>query len=149
MNIRKMTIYDYQPVYDLWMACDGVGLNDIDDSRQGIERFLKRNPKTCFVTEEDGKVVGVIMAGHDGRRGFIYHAAVDPAYRRQKIGHNLVNRALEAIRNEGIAKVALVVFNDNDAANKFWEKQGFDMRGDLVYRNKPLMDLKKVKQEAI
>ena len=68
MNIRKMTIYDYQPVYDLWMACDGVGLNDIDDSRQGIERFLKRNPKTCFVTEEDGKVVGVIMAGHDGRR---------------------------------------------------------------------------------
>ena len=145
MNIRKMTIYDYQPVYDLWMACDGVGLNDIDDSRQGIERFLKRNPKTCFVTEEDGKVVGVIMAGHDGRRGFIYHAAVDPAYRRQKIGHNLVNRALEAIRNEGIAKVALVVFNDNDAANKFWEKQGFDMRDDLVYRNKPLMDLKKVK----
>lgn len=145
MNIRKMTIDDYQPVYDLWMACDGVGLNDIDDSRQGIERFLKRNPETCFVTEDDGKVVGVIMAGHDGRRGFIYHAAVDPAYRRQKIGHNLVNRALESIRNEGIAKVALVVFNDNDAANKFWEKQGFDMRDDLVYRNKPLMDLKKVK----
>lgn len=145
MNIRKMTIDDYQQVYDLWMACDGVGLNDIDDSRQGIERFLKRNPETCFVTEEDGKVVGVIMAGHDGRRGFIYHAAVNPAYRRQKIGHNLVNRALEAIRNEGIAKVALVVFNDNDAANKFWEKQGFDMRDDLVYRNKPLMDLKKVK----
>ncbi len=145
MNIRKMTIDDYQQVYDLWMACDGVGLNDIDDSRQGIERFLKRNPETCFVTEEDGKVVGVIMAGHDGRRGFIYHAAVDPAYRRQKIGHNLVNRALEAIRNEGIAKVALVVFNDNDVANKFWEKQGFDMRDDLVYRNKPLMDLKKVK----
>lgn len=145
MNIRKMTIEDYQPVYDLWMACDGVGLNDIDDSRQGIERFLKRNPETCFVTEEDGKVVGVIMAGHDGRRGFIYHAAVNPAYRRQKIGHNLVNRALEAIRNEGIAKVALVVFNDNDAANQFWEKQGFDMRDDLVYRNKPLMDLKKVK----
>ena len=68
MNIRKMTIDDYQSVYDLWMACDGVGLNDIDDSRQGIERFLKRNPETCFVTEEDGKVVGVIMAGHDGRR---------------------------------------------------------------------------------
>ena len=145
MNIRKMTIDDYQQVYDLWMACDGVGLNDIDDSRQGIERFLKRNPETCFVTEEDGKVVGVIMAGHDGRRGFIYHAAVNPVYRRQKIGHNLVNRALEAIRNEGIAKVALVVFNDNDAANQFWEKQGFDMRDDLVYRNKPLMDLKKVK----
>ena len=59
MNIRKMTIDDYQQVYDLWMACDGVGLNDIDDSRQGIERFLKRNPETCFVTEEDGKVVGV------------------------------------------------------------------------------------------
>ena len=144
MNIRKMTIDDYQQVYDLWMACDGVGLNDIDDSRQGIERFLKRNPETCFVTEEDGKVVGVIMAGHDGRRGFIYHAAVDPAYRRQKIGHNLVNRALEAIRNEGIAKVALVVFNDNDVANKFWEKQGFDMRDDLVYRNKALTELKRI-----
>lgn len=145
MNIRKMTISDYQQVYNLWMACDGVGLNDIDDSRQGVERFLDRNTETCFVAEDNGKVVGVIMAGHDGRRGFIYHTAVDLVYRRQKIGQNLVNQALEAIRKEGIVKVALLVFSNNYAANQFWEKQGFNARGDLTYRNKQLMEMNKVK----
>ena len=116
---------DYEKVYSLWMSCKGMGLNDVDDSKEGISRFLKRNPDTCFVAEEKGEILGVILAGHDGRRGFIYHTAVHPAYRRKGYGRELVNLALKALKKEGISKVALLVFRHNEAANAFWEKLGF------------------------
>lgn len=77
MNIRIMTIEDYEKVYTLWLSCEGMGLNNLDDSRDGIERFLNRNPETCFVAENDNRIVGVIIVGNDGRRGYIYHTAVN------------------------------------------------------------------------
>ena len=83
MNIRIMTIHDYEAVYTLWMSCAGMGLNNLDDSREGIDRFLRRNPETCFVAENETGIVGVIIAGNDGRRGYIYHTAVHPEYRTQ------------------------------------------------------------------
>lgn len=110
MNIRKMTITDYDAVYALWLSCKGMGLNNLDDSREGIERFLKRNPETCFISEDDGKIVGVIIAGNDGRRGYIYHTAVARQYRKKGIAKALVNAVLEALRGLGINKTALVVF---------------------------------------
>lgn len=136
-----MEIEDYDGVYRLWMACQGMGLNDLDDSREGIARFLHRNPRTCFVAEEGAALCGAIMAGHDGRRGFIYHTAVHPSYRRQGIGGTLVNAALEALEGEGIHKVALVVFRRNAAGNAFWEEQGFSLREDIAYRNRALCAL--------
>ena len=75
MKIRKMQTYDYKKIYDLWLSCKGMGLNDVDDSELGIARFLKRNPDTCFVAEINGNLIGAIMAGNDGRRGYIYHTA--------------------------------------------------------------------------
>lgn len=84
--IRIMTPDDYDAVHACWMACAGMGLNTIDDSREGIIRYLERNPNTCFVSEQDGTITGAILAGHDGRRGYIYHTAVNPAYRHQGIG---------------------------------------------------------------
>ena len=78
MNIRKMVINDYDEVYALWMSCAGMGLNDLDDSKDGIDKFLKRNPDTCFVAEYNSQIVGVIIVGNDGRRGYIYHTAVNP-----------------------------------------------------------------------
>lgn len=119
--IRIMTPDDYDAVHACWMACTGMGLNTIDDSREGIARYLKRNPNTCFVDEQEGTITGAILAGHDGRRGYIYHTAVNPAYRHQGIGTALVNAVLHALANEGIIKVALVVFSRNDAGNAFWE----------------------------
>lgn len=101
--IRIMTPDDYDAVHACWMACTGMGLNTIDDSREGIARYLKRNPNTCFVSEHDGTITGAILAGHDGRRGYIYHAAVNPAYRHQGIGTALVNAALHALANEAKA----------------------------------------------
>ena len=101
-------------------------------------------PNTCFVDEQEGTITGAILAGHDGRRGYIYHTAVNPAYRHQGIGTALVNAALHALANEGIIKVALVVFSRNDAGNAFWERLGFTARGDLAYRNKALCAITRI-----
>lgn len=123
--IRKMQIADYSDVYNLWLANKGMGLNDVDDSESGIVRFLDRNPDTCFVAERDGRLVGVIMAGNDGRRGFIYHTAVHPDYHRQGIGSALVSAALETLRSVGITKVALVVFERNQRRQRLLGKARF------------------------
>lgn len=144
MIIRKMTIDDYGQVYALWLSCKGMGLNDLDDSQEGIERFLKRNPDTCFVSEDDGKIIGVIIAGNDGRRGYIYHTAVNPAYRGRGIGSALVGRAVSALKDCGINKAALVVFERNEGGNAFWENAGFSVRDDLVYRNKTITEMKRI-----
>ena len=141
MKIRLMTINDYEKVYQLWLSCSGMGLNNLDDSRDGIVRYLCRNPDTCFVAEKSDKIIGAIIAGHDGRRGFIYHTAVDPDYRNQGIATKLVDAAMDALKTNGINKVALVVFDRNDIGNAFWEKAGFTARDDLVYRNKAIAEL--------
>ena len=80
MQMRMMKITDYEQVYHLWLTCSGMGLNNLDDSEEGIERFLHRNPSTCFVAEEGNRIIGAILAGNDGRRGYIYHTAVNPEY---------------------------------------------------------------------
>jgi len=144
MLIRLMKNEDYNCVHALWLSCVGMGLNNLDDSKEGIERFLNRNPDTCFVAEESGKLVGVIIVGNDGRRGYIYHTAVNPSYQNQGIGSKLVNTALLALKKCGIHKVALVVFDKNKAGNMFWEKQGFTVREDLIYRNKSLAEMTRI-----
>ncbi len=140
MNIVTMTIQDYEDVYSLWINTPGMGLNTLDDSKEGIDTYLKRNPTTCFVAREKSKVIGVILSGHDGRRGFIHHTAVAIPERNRGIGQALVEKAIEALRKEGINKVALVVFKRNQIGNTFWEKIGFGKREDLVYRNKVITD---------
>lgn len=141
MNIRMMRISDYDSVYKLWLSCAGMGLNNLDDSREGIERFLKRNPDTCFVAEDEMNIVGVIIAGNDGRRGYIYHTAVNPECRRQGIATALVENAMMALKKCGINKAALVVFERNTSGNNFWERMGFTIRDDLIYRNKAMNEM--------
>lgn len=138
MQIRIMTTEDYERVYELWISMPGVGLNDADDAKTGIARFLARNPASCFVAEEGERLIGTILAGHDGRRGHIYHLAVHPDFRRLGIGRELVQAALDALWAEGITKAMLVVFAANSGGNEFWEAQGFTTRNDLIYRNKSL-----------
>ena len=143
-TIRHMTIADYDGVYDLWISTPGMGLNTTDDSREGIARYLRRNPTTCFVAEEAGRIVGVITAGHDGRRGFIYHTAVRPECRKQGIATQMVEHAMDALEKEGIHKAALVVFERNALGNAFWERIGFEERTDLVYRNRSIHALERI-----
>lgn len=136
MQIRIMNINDYESVYQLWSSTPGIGLNDVDDSREGIELYLKRNPRTCFVAVDSNNIIGVILSGHDGRRAFIHHTAVAVNYRKQGIGKTLVDYATKALATEGIHKAALIVFSNNESGNLFWESQGFSARDDLIYRNK-------------
>ena len=131
--IREMTIDDYEEVYTLWKKIKGFGLRSIDDSREGVDRFLKRNPTSSVVAEEDGKIVGSILCGHDGRRGCFYHVCVDKDYRRRGIGKNMVVFAMEALRREKINKVSLIAFTKNDVGNAFWNTIGCTQRLDLNY----------------
>ena len=145
MRIRPMTVSDYDAVYALWMASPNMGFNDLDDSREGIGRFLGRNPDTCLVaTDEGGALAGVILAGQDGRRGYIYHMAVAQAFRRRGVGTALAERCLDALKAAGIHKVALLVFRCNEAGNAFWEKLGFGLREDVHYRNRELTRLTRI-----
>ena len=139
-NIKSVTIDDYDSIFELWNSTEQTrrALNPIDDSREGIERYLKRNPDTCFAAVADDKIIGVILSGHDGRRGIIHHLCVHPDYRRMGIAGKLVSCAEEALQKEGIQKVFGLVFKDNRMANDFWESQGYTARTNLYYRNKSM-----------
>lgn len=138
--IRIITADDYEEIYSLWKRTPGIGLRTLDDSREGTVRFLNRNPNTSFLYEENKKIAGVILAGHDGRRGYIYHACVEDDCRRRQIGTQLVNKVTGALKAEGIHKAALVVFQYNRTGNAFWMKQGFVKREDLCYYDSSLND---------
>ena len=131
--VRVMTIEDYDQVKELWNSIKGFGIRSMDDSREGVARFLKRNPTTSVVAEEDGKVVGAILCGHDGRRGCLYHVCVHKDYRMRGIGKSMVAFAMEALKKEEINKVSLIAFTKNDIGNAFWNKIGWTEREDLNY----------------
>jgi len=144
MQIRKMLFSDYENVYNLWLNTPGMGLNSVDDSEMGIKKYLLRNPDTCFVAEKDSEIIGVILSGHDGRRGLIYHMAVKVSERERGIGTTLLEYALEALKTEGITKVYIVVFKNNKTGNAFWEKRGFVIPHESLYRAKEIVAIKHI-----
>ena len=131
--VRAMSIADYEEVYDLWMSIQGFGIRSMDDSKEGIRVFLKRNPTTSAVDVEDGRIAGAVLCGHDGRRGCLYHVCVSQKYRRQGIGKKMVAFCLEALRKEQISKVSLNAFVINQVGNSFGQKTGWNNRTDLNY----------------
>ncbi len=140
ITYRVLTAADYDKISELWKNTDGMGLRSLDDSREGIERYLARNPNTSFAAEDGGRIAGCILCGHDGRRGYIYHTCVTPEYRGRGIGKALVAHALSALKSEGINKAALVCFSDNDCGNGFWRSLQWELRRDLNYYNISLND---------
>ena len=137
MEYKVMTESNYDGVYELWTNTPGMGIN----SREGIEKYIKRNPTTSFVALFEGKIVGAILAGHDGRRGFIQHIAVLSEFRKHGGASTLVNKAMNALEEEGIHKVVLLTFKKNALGNNFWDKMGFTVREDVYYRNKNIHEL--------
>ena len=133
MLIREMKIEDYDNVFALWKTIKGFGIRSVDDSREGIERFLKWNPGLSVVAEEDGKVVGAILCGSDGRRGCLYHVCVHRDFRRQGIGKSMVVWCMEKLKELQINKVSLIAFTQNDVGNAFWKEIGWTKREDLNY----------------
>ena len=131
--VRTMTIEDYDEVRALWMSIKGFGIRSVDDSREGVEAFLRRNPLTSVVDIEDGKVVGSILCGHDGRRGCLYHVCVAEDYRMRGIGKEMVVFCMNALKAEHVNKVSLIAFTRNDIGNAFWKQIGWTKREDLNY----------------
>ena len=132
-TIRTMQIEDYDQVYALWMSIHGFSIRSIDDSREGVARFLRRNPDTSVEAVADGKVVGAILCGHDGRRGCLYHVCVREEYRMHGIGRAMVVACMNALKKEEISKVSLIAFTANDVGNAFWKRIGWTKREDLNY----------------
>ena len=142
IQYRIITADDYDEIFEMWNQVEQTkrALNPIDDSREGISRYIARNPNTCFAAVSDGKIIGAILTGHDGRRGLIHHLCVHPDFQRRGIARTLVSKAEDAMKKEGIQKMFGLVFKDNDAANLFWESMGYSLRTNLNYRNKSLND---------
>jgi ribosomal protein S18 acetylase RimI-like enzyme len=130
---REMTIHDYNQSHELWKRTEGMALSEAD-SRDAIAYYLSRNEGMSFVCVDDLNIIGTILCGHDGRRGFIYHVAVDPQYRGKSIGKELVSRSLDKLKSEGITKCHLMVIEENEIGNHFWAKNGWQKRnGILLY----------------
>ncbi|MBO6054849.1 MAG: GNAT family N-acetyltransferase [Oscillospiraceae bacterium] len=132
-TLSVMTIADYPEVRDLWMTIKGFAIRSIDDSFEGVQRFLKRNPTTSVVARKNGELVGSILCGHDGRRGCFYHVCVREDQRRQGIGKAMVVFCMKALAEEKISKVSLIAFSTNDIGNAFWNEIGWVRRLDLNY----------------
>ena len=131
--VRAMTIEDYDEVRALWMSIKGFGIHSVDDSREGVEAFLKRNPGSSVVAVMDGRIVGAILCGHDGRRGCLYHVCVAEDHRMRGIGKEMVVFCMNALKKERINKVSLIAFTKNDIGNAFWKQIGWTRREDLNY----------------
>ncbi|MCL2050807.1 MAG: GNAT family N-acetyltransferase [Lachnospiraceae bacterium] len=131
--IRQMKIEDYNGVYALWKGIKGFSLRSIDDSYDGIKKFLRRNPETCVVHETNGRITGSILCGHDGRRGYFYHVSVAEEARMRGVGKEMVKYCADALRKEGITKISLIAFRHNIIGNAFWEKIGWTKREDLNF----------------
>lgn len=132
-TLRVMQIEDYEKIHDLWMSIHGFGIRSIDDSYEGVERFIKRNPTTSVVAEADGRIVGAILCGHDGRRGCFYHVCVHKDYRKRGIGKAMAVFCMKALQEEQINKVSLIAFKSNVVGNAFWKSAGWTFREDLNY----------------
>lgn len=138
--IKRMTMDDYEKLFEMWKNTPNMGLRSLDDSKEGISLFLKRNPTTNFVAYDDDKLIGTILCGHDGRRGYIYHTVVLPEYRRQGIATNLVDMAVKALQEEGITRVCLNVMETNEQGKKFWRDRGWEKKDFLGFYSKAITD---------
>lgn len=130
-TIAEMTNEDYDQSIELWRHTEGLALSDAD-SRESIQYYLARNPGMSYVCKDGEAVIGTILGGHDGRRGYIYHVAVDQAYRGKSIGKQLVRRSLNTLNEAGISKCHIMVIADNEIGNRFWAKTGWQKRDGIL-----------------
>ena len=121
---------DYDAVVALWRRTEGVGLNE-SDTRRAIAAYLRRNPRFSFIAEKDGRIIGAVLCGHDGRRGYLHHLAVSKRHWRRGVGRQLVNACLAKLRKAGIQKCNIFIYANNAAGMKFWSHTGWKLRTEL------------------
>jgi N-acetylglutamate synthase len=125
IKTRQFSISDYDAALELWQRVEGLEIAEGDD-REGVAHFLARNPELSRVATEGDAIVGIALCGHDGRRGYIYHLAVDPAYQTRGLGKRLMNECLDGLRRAGLRRALILVANDNPRGRKFWLRCGWE-----------------------
>lgn len=132
--IRPMTEEDYDEVIKLWKTISGFGIRTIDDARDGVVRFLRRNPGISVVAQQaDGSIVGTVLCGHDGRQACFYHVCVKKELRRQGIATRMVQTVLDTLTKEHINRAYLIAFKSNEGGNEFWKSKGWSFKTDRNY----------------
>lgn len=134
IEFREMRIEDYEDSIALWNRTEGMGLSSAD-SRESIQLYLERNQGFSQVAVNNGGVIGTLLSGHDGRRGYLYHLAVEPEFRGQSIASKLVNQALASLRDAGIQRAHIMVLDTNDTGKAFWSRMGWTSRNDVLLRS--------------
>jgi ribosomal protein S18 acetylase RimI-like enzyme len=137
IQIRLMQPEDYTSAIQLWQELPGLGLSSAD-REEAIQAFLKRNPNTCFAAAQDKIILGTVLGGSDGRRGYLYHLAVHADYQKQGLGSTLVQTCLDALQSQGIEKCHIFVIADNQEGIQFWQKIGWQRRGDILVMSKEI-----------
>jgi ribosomal protein S18 acetylase RimI-like enzyme len=125
ISTRAFSIDDYDGAVELWQRVEGVEIAEGDD-RESVAQFLARNPGLSRVATDGSRTVGVALCGHDGRRGHIYHLAVDPAYQRRGVGKRLLDECLEGLRRTGVKRAIIMVADDNPRGRGFWRRCGWE-----------------------
>ena len=136
-STRKMHLSDYEQALQLWKSLPGIGLSGADE-KENIRDFLQKNPSTCFVALRGGDLIGTILGGSDGRRGYIYHLAIQQSERNKGIGKKLVGLCLNEYKKSGIQKCHIFVISNNSEGIAFWEKVGWLRRDDILVMSKEI-----------
>lgn len=138
-STRTMHTSDYEQALHLWQSLPGIGLSSADE-KDNICDFLKKNPNTCFTALNNGNLIGTVLGGSDGRRGYIYHLAIHQSEQNKGIGKKLVDLCLNEFKKSGIQKCHIFVINDNAEGIAFWEKIGWQLRDDILVMSKEIKD---------
>jgi N-acetylglutamate synthase len=125
IDTREFSISDYDGALEVWQRVEGLEIAEGDD-RKGVAQFLARNLGLSRVAIDGTAIVGVALCGHDGRRGHIYHLAVDPAYHGRGLGKRLLDECLDGLRKAGIQRVIILVAHDNQRGAEFWKRRGWE-----------------------
>jgi ribosomal protein S18 acetylase RimI-like enzyme len=125
IKTRKFLIDDYEAAVELWKRAEGIEIAEGDD-KESVVQFLKRNPGLSRTAIDGSMVVGVSLCGHDGRRGHIYHLAVDPKYQGLGLGKRLVEECFDRLHEMGIQRAIILVANDNPRGREFWLRSGWE-----------------------
>ncbi len=141
VEIREMTPSDVDQVLVLWQGMEGIGLDEVVDSPEGVEQYLAQNPGLSSVATVGGDIVGTALGGHDGRRGYLHHLAVVERHRRGGIGRRLVDRSLHALRESGIRRCHVFVFEEGAAAQAFWNAIGWERPEYLSIMSRTIIDV--------
>jgi ribosomal protein S18 acetylase RimI-like enzyme len=125
IQTREFRIEDYNPAVELWNRVEGLDVAEGDD-RETVRRFLERNPSLSRIAADGAKIVGAVLCGHDGRRGYIYHLAIDPEYHGRGLGRRLIDECLAGLKRAGLERANILVAKDNPRGLEFWRRCGWE-----------------------